>query len=775
MMEKQQLFVAIFLYVRIKLYLCRHKTQNTAMKKTFLLCAALLMAAVQIVAGQQLDLREITQGAFRGESMAAVTPLSDGESYAQIGQGGRQVVRCSFKTGKQVAVIFDAAKARGPQVERVDGYIMSPDGKNMLIQTQTKSIYRHSFTATYYIYNLANNKLEPLSDGGPQQTPVWSPDGTQVAFVRGGNIFLVKLLYGNAESQVTKDGRFNEVINGLPDWVNEEEFSFNSAMVFTADSKQIVWVRYDESQVREYAMPLFRGSHPAREEYAAYPGFYSYKYPKAGEQNSKLSVLSYDIKSHQTRTMQLPLDADGYIPRIVATSDPSKVAIFTLNRHQDVLRVFMANALSTVCQQVIEDKVDKYINENVFANLVLTDNHLVLTSERDGYNHIYLYTLNGQMQRKVGDLEKPGQRLGGIAHTIVTDVYGYDETTGDLYFAALNGDPTSQKVYVSRKNGKVDCLTEKEGWNTAVFANNFKNFVLTWSDLNNPAVYSLCNNQGKTLTTLIDNKELKQKYDSYDMGKKEIFIFATPDTKLVGWMVKPANFNPKQKYPVVMYQYGGPGSQQVKNTWGIGMSGQGAILEQYLAQQGYIVVCVDNRGTGGRGAEFEKCTYLRLGELEARDQVETALWLGQQPYVDKNRIGIWGWSYGGWNTLMSMSEGRPVFACGIAIAPPTCWRFYDTVYTERFMRTPKENPQGYDQVCPIARAAKLHGALLLCHGLADDNVHYQNTAEYVEALVQADKDFSQLVYTNRNHSIYGGNIRNHLFRQCVNFFNDHLK
>ena len=745
------------------------------MKKTFLLCAALLMAAVQIVAGQQLDLREITQGAFRGESMAAVTPLSDGESYAQIGQGGRQVVRCSFKTGKQVAVIFDAAKARGPQVERVDGYIMSPDGKNMLIQTQTKSIYRHSFTATYYIYNLANNKLEPLSDGGPQQTPVWSPDGTQVAFVRGGNIFLVKLLYGNAESQVTKDGRFNEVINGLPDWVNEEEFSFNSAMVFTADSKQIVWVRYDESQVREYAMPLFRGSHPAREEYAAYPGFYSYKYPKAGEQNSKLSVLSYDIKSHQTRTMQLPLDADGYIPRIVATSDPSKVAIFTLNRHQDVLRVFMANALSTVCQQVIEDKVDKYINENVFANLVLTDNHLVLTSERDGYNHIYLYTLNGQMQRKVGDLEKPGQRLGGIAHTIVTDVYGYDETTGDLYFAALNGDPTSQKVYVSRKNGKVDCLTEKEGWNSAIFANNFKNFVLTWSDLNNPAVYSLCNNQGKTLTTLIDNKELKQKYDSYDMGKKEIFIFATPDTKLVGWMVKPANFNPKQKYPVVMYQYGGPGSQQVKNTWGIGMSGQGAILEQYLAQQGYIVVCVDNRGTGGRGAEFEKCTYLRLGELEARDQVETALWLGQQPYVDKNRIGIWGWSYGGWNTLMSMSEGRPVFACGIAIAPPTCWRFYDTVYTERFMRTPKENPQGYDQACPIARAAKLHGALLLCHGLADDNVHYQNTAEYVEALVQADKDFSQLVYTNRNHSIYGGNTRNHLFRQCVNFFNDHLK
>ena len=742
------------------------------MKKTLLLCAALLMATVQIVAGQQLDLRDITKGAFRGEAMSALVPLSDGESYAQIAQDGRQVVRCSFKTGKQTGVIFDAAKARGAQVSRVDGYVMSPDGKNMLIQTQTKAIYRRSFTATYYIYNLSNNKLEPLSDGGPQQTPVWSPDGTQVAFVRNNNIFLVKLLYGNAESQVTKDGKFNEVINGLPDWVNEEEFSFNSSMVFTADSRQIVWVRYDESHVKEYTMQYFNRSSAAGD---TYPSLYSYKYPKAGEDNATVSLLSYDIKSHQTRKMDLPLDADGYIPRIKATSDPSKVAVFTLNRHQDLLRVFMANPLSTVCQQVIEDKVDKYINENVFANLVITDNHIVLTSERNGYNHIYLYSLNGQLQRTVGDFEKPGQRLGGAAHTIVTEVYGYDELTGDLYFAALNAGPTDQKVYVSRKNGNVDCLTEKDGWNTAVFSKDFKNFILTWSDLKHPNTYALCNNQGKMLTTLIDNKTLADKYASYDMGEKEIFILTTPETKLVGWMVKPKNFDPNKKYPVVMYQYGGPGNQQVKNAWGIGMNGQGAILEQYLAQQGYIVVCVDNRGTGGRGAEFEKCTYLRLGELEAKDQVETALWLGQQSYVDKNRIGIWGWSYGGWNTLMSMSEGRAVFAAGVAIAPPTSWRFYDTVYTERFMRTPKENAQGYDQVNPIARAGKLQGALLLCHGLCDDNVHYQNTAEYVEALVQADKDFRQLVYTNRNHSIYGGNTRNHLFRQCVNFFNEHLK
>ena len=745
------------------------------MKKIIVMCAVLLTAASTVLAAQQLSLKDVTGGTLRAETMVAVEPLQDGESYAQISSDGKQIVKYSFKTGKQTGVIFDAQTARGPKVEKVDGYVMSPDGQRLLIQTQTKSIYRHSFTATYYIYSVQNNKLEPLSDGGPQQTPVWSPDGNQVAFVRDNNIYLVKLLYNNAESQVTKDGKVNEIINGLPDWVNEEEFSFNSAMVFTADSKQIVWVRYDESRVKQYSMQLFKGSKPEREEYATYPGFYTYKYPKAGEDNSKVSLLSYDIKSHQTRTIQLPLDADGYIPRIKATSDPTKIAVFTLNRHQDVLRVFMANPMSTLCQQIIEDKVDKYVNENVFANLDITDKHLVLTSERDGYNHIYLYTLNGQLVRSVGDMEKPGTRLGGTAHTIVNAVYGYDELTGDIYFAAQNEGPTEQKIYVSHKDGKTECLTDVNGWNSAVFSRGFKYFVNTWSDINNPAVYTLCSNNGKKLATLIDNKELKQKYDSYDMGTKEFFIMTTPDTKLVGYMVKPKNFNPQKKYPVIMFQYGGPGSQQVKNTWNIGMSGQGALMEQYLCQQGYICVCVDNRGTGGRGAEFEKCTYLRLGELEARDQVEAALWLGQQSYVDKDHIAIWGWSYGGWNTLMSMSEGRPVFCCGIAIAPPTSWRFYDTVYTERFMRTPKENASGYDEVNPIARASKLHGALLLCHGLADDNVHYQNTAEYVEALVQADKDFRQLVYTNRNHGISGGNTRNHLFRQCVNFFNENLK
>lgn len=735
------------------------------MKRMAVLCATLLFAASAMLAGERLDLKAVAGGDFAGEALTRVEPMADGETYAQISKDGKQVVKYSFKTGKQVGVIFDANAVRGANIGSIDGYVMSPDGRRMLIQTHTKRIYRRSFTAEYYIYTLGNSSVVPLSDGGPQQTPIFSPDGNQIAFVRDNNIFLVKLLYDNAESQVTKDGKRNEVINGIPDWVNEEEFATNSSMVFTADSKKICWIRYDESAVKEYSMQMFKGSNPSMDEYADYPGFYSYKYPVAGGENSKVAVYSYDIKSRQTRKMQLPLDADGYIPRIKMTSDPTKVAIFTLNRHQDNLSIYMANPLSTVCQLVIQDKVDKYFKEEAMANIKITDRHILMPSDRDGYMHLYLYTLGGQLKRRVtrGNYE-------------VTDVYGYDEATGDVYYATNELGPQDKQVYVAHQNGKTERLTAREGYNSATFSAGYKYFINTWSDINTPVVYTLNNNSGKVLSTLVDNKGLKEKLAAYDLGTRELFSFTTSEgVKLNGWMVKPAGFDASRRYPVIMYQYGGPGNQQVLNSWNIGMCGQGALLEQYMAQQGYIVVCVDGRGTGGRGAEFEKCTYLRLGELEAKDQVETALWLGSQPYVDKNRIGIWGWSYGGRNTLMSMSEGRPVFRAGVAVAPPTSWRYYDTVYSERYMRTPKENPSGYDEVNPMARVDKLSGALLICHGLADDNVHFQNTAEYTEALVQADKDFKENIYTNRNHSIYGGNTRNHLFRQIVNFFNAEMK
>ena len=728
--------------------------------------AALITMTVQSFAAK-LDLKSITRGEFRAESMASLKPLDDGESYSQVSSDGTKILKYSFKTGKQTGVIFDLNNVRGPKIriDRIDGYIFSPDGKRILIQTDTRYIYRRSFTATYYIYEVQNNKMGPLSIGGEQQTPLFSPDGNMIAFVRQNNIFLVKLLYDNAESQVTTDGERNSIINGIPDWVYEEEFSTNRSMVFTADSRQLVWIKYDESKVKEFSFQWFRGSNPTMDEYLTYPGSYVYKYPKAGEDNSKVGVYSFDIKSRKTRQIDVPLDADGYIPRIVMTSDPTKVAVFTMNRHQDDMRIYMANPLTTLSKLVVQDKVDKYVKQESMCAVTFTDQHILVPSERDGYNHIFIYTLNGQLKRQVvkGQFE-------------VTDIYGMDDKTGDVFYAANELGPQDKQVYVSHANGKTERLTSKEGQNNATFSRGFRYFINIWSDLNNPPVYTLNDSRGRILHTMIDNKALKEKYQSYGLGTKELFSFTTSEgVKLNGWMVKPADFSPSKRYPVIMFQYGGPGSQQVLNYWNIGAAGQGAILEQYMAQQGYIVACVDNRGTGGRGAEFEKCTYLRLGEKEAFDQVEAALWLGQQPYVDKDRIGMWGWSYGGWNTLMSMSEGRPVFCAGVAVAPPTCWRYYDSVYTERYMRTPKENKSGYDEVNPIARAEKLHGALLICHGLADDNVHFQNTAEYTEALIQADKDFKENIYVNRNHGISGGNTRNHLYRQIIQWFDEKLK
>ena len=477
-----------------------------------------------------------------------------------------------------------------------------------------------------------------------------------------------------------------------------------------------------------------------------------------------VTVWSYDVITHTKRQLQVPLDRDGYIPRILMTSDAEKVAIYTMNRRQDCLRIYMATPATGQVQLTIEEKVDKYVREEAMSNIQLTKHHILLPSDRNGYMHLYLYDLNGKLIRQIED---------GTYE--VSEVYGYDEKSGDTFYASHEKGATEQQVWVAHKSGKRECLTKKAGWNTALFSTTFRYFINGWSDLNTPPLYTLCNRKGVVLETLIDNHGLSDRWKEYDSGKRELFTLTTADgVQLNGWMVKPYDFNPAKRYPVIMYQYGGPGNQQVKNAWDIGQARCGALLEQYLCQQGFLCVCVDNRGTGGRGADFEKCTYLRLGQLESHDQVETAIWLGQQTFVDKDHIAIWGWSFGGFNTLMSLSEGRGVFRCGIAIAPPTSWRYYDTIYTERYMRTPQENASGYDD-SPLTRVEKLSGALLICHGMADDNVHFRNTSEYTEALVQADKDFSQLVYTNRNHGIYGGNTRLHLYRQCIQFFERELK
>lgn len=734
------------------------------MKRLFLTITALLMFVATMSAGGKLTLPDITSGKFAAKTVNGINPIEGTDTYARISQDGERVVCCSFKTGKELSVLFDVKNTMGCKIDGFDDYVLSPDGKRMLIQTKTERIYRRSFKADFYIYNIESRRLDRLSDGDKQQIPTWSPDGQQVAFVREGNIFLVKLLYDNAEIQVTKDGKFNEVINGLPDWVNEEEFGFNSALTFNADGTMICWIRYDESKVKTYSLEMYKGMKPAKEEYAAYPGFYSYKYPKAGEDNSTVSAWSYDIKSHKINRLQVPLDADGYMPRIKPTNDPMRIVVYTMNRHQDELCLYAVNPRSTVAQLIIKEHVDKYVREEAMEGVKLVGDKILLPSDRSGYTKLYIYNMNGQLQRTIGD-----------GNYDITSVYGYDPKTGDVYYQAAALGATDRQVYVTHKNGKTVRLTDREGWNTAFFSGDFQYFVNTWSDYNTPYVFTTRTREGKLINTIEDNKAVKQLVSDYGFCKREPFSFTTSEgVVLNGWLVKPKDFDANKKYPVIMHQYSGPGSQQVTNSWSAGSMGQGGAFDSYLAQEGFIVVSVDGRGTGGRGSEFEKCTYLNLGNLESKDQVETALYVGTLPYVDKDRIGIWGWSYGGFNTLMSMSEGRGVFRAGVAIAPPTNWKYYDSVYTERYMRTPKENPDGY-ATNPIERAPKLHGALLICHGTADDNVHPQNTYEYSEALVQADKDFRELFYTNRNHSIFGGNTRNHLLRQVAQFFKTELK
>lgn len=734
------------------------------MKRLFLTITALLMFVATMSAGGKLTLPDITSGKFAAKTVNGINPIEGTDTYARISQDGERVVCCSFKTGKELSVLFDVKNTMGCKIDGFDDYVLSPDGKRMLIQTKTERIYRRSFKADFYIYNIESRRLDRLSDGDKQQIPTWSPDGQQVAFVRGGNIFLVKLLYDNAEIQVTKDGKFNEVINGLPDWVNEEEFGFNSALTFNADGTMICWLRYDESKVKTYSLEMYKGMKPAKEEYDTYPGSYSYKYPKAGEDNSTVSAWSYDIKSHKINRLQVPLDADGYMPRIKPTNDPMRIVVYTMNRHQDDLCLYAVNPRSTVAQLIIKEHVDKYVREEVMEGVKFVGDKILLPSDRSGYTKLYIYNMNGQLQRTIGD-----------GNYDITSVYGYDPKTGDVYYQAAALGATDRQVYVTHKNGKTVRLTDREGWNTAFFSGDFQYFVNTWSDYNTPYVFTTRTREGKLINTIEDNKAVKQLVSDYGFCKREPFSFTTSEgVVLNGWMVKPKDFDANKKYPVIMHQYSGPGSQQVTNSWSAGSMGQGGAFDSYLAQEGFIVVSVDGRGTGGRGSEFEKCTYLNLGNLESKDQVETALYVGSLPYVDKDRIGIWGWSYGGFNTLMSMSEGRGVFRAGVAIAPPTNWKYYDSVYTERYMRTPKENPDGY-ATNPIERAPKLHGALLICHGTADDNVHPQNTYEYSEALVQADKDFRELFYTNRNHSIFGGNTRNHLLRQVAQFFKTELK
>ncbi|MBR6036635.1 MAG: DPP IV N-terminal domain-containing protein [Bacteroidaceae bacterium] len=731
------------------------------MRRIFAAVVLSTMAIISVFA-QQIKLQDILSGRYAAQSVKSVRPMGDGETYSCLSDDWRKIERRSFKTGEVLETLFDADEARGAIIRRVEGYIVSPDEKNILIETNHQQIYRRSYTAIHYIYNIKNKTLTPLSEGGPQECPKFSPDGNQIAFVRDNNIFLVKLLFNNAESQITKDGERNKIINGKPDWVYEEEFSFNCAFDFSADGEMLAWIRFDESAVKTFSFPWYKGTNPSKDEYALYPGTYEYKYPKAGEVNAKVSVMTYDIKSRVTRTMQVPLDDDGYIPRIQFTGEKDKLMVLTLNRHQNRLDFYAVNARSTTAQLILREEDKRYVDEDAYADIDFSGDQFVMLSERDGHQHMYLYSIGGQLIRQLtsGEYE-------------VLEYYGTDASGKNFYFASNEGSPLEKYIYKVDASGKKTKLSTEKGWNDAVFSDGCQYYLNTYSNLTTPPVYTLCNASGKAIKTVEDNADLKARLASLPLGSVELISVNTADgIQLNGWMVKPKSFDPSKQYPVIMYQYGGPGYQMVFNSFDNGFM-RGLLWEQHLAEKGYIVVCVDGRGTGGRGSDFKRCTYMKLGDLESRDQVETAVWLGKLPYVDKSRIAIWGWSFGGFNTIMSMCEGRAVFNCGVAVAPVTDWRFYDTVYTERFMRTPQENPTGYD-CSPLHRYQQLQGDLLLIHGMADDNVHFQNSAELAEALVQSGHQFDMQFYTNRNHSIYGGNTRHHLITRIENFLDAHL-
>ena len=734
------------------------------MKQLFSLLTAFVIT-VTAFAGNDVTLRDVMYGGYWPQTYAAIKPMADGEHFARMSDDRTMILKGSFKNGEIVDTLFNVATARGFDKKYIDGYQFSPDEEKILLQTNTRGIYRHSYTAEHYIFSRRNNKAEPLSENGAQQVPKFSPDGNLIAFVRDNNIFLVKLMFNNSESQITTDGEFRKIINGIPDWVNEEEFTSNCSFDFSADSKCIAYIKYDESEVMMYDMPMYIPTGKQNNQYDGFCNPYSFKYPVAGANNSKLSVHSFEIKSRVTRDLNVEIPKEGYIPRIKFTKDPNTLAVLTLNRHQNVLEIQAVNPYSGISKVILREESDTYLNEQVYAGIEFFDKHFVLHSERSGYNHLYLYTINGNFVRPITSGEFEVKRL-----------YGWDSKKDEFYYSSNEGSPLRENIYKINAKGKKSRLTPNDGTNSAVFSTGMKYFINTYSSINTPHTVTTNDNNGKVIKTLIDNKNLKERLAKFDMPTKEFFTFKTSDgVELNGGMVKPADFDANKKYPVVMFQYSGPYSQQVHDSWYIGNYGN-AMFESYMAGEGFIMVCVDGRGTGGRGTEFGKCTYLNIGKYEPADQVEAAKYLGTLPYVDKNNIGIWGWSFGGYNTLMSMSQDEAVFKAGVAVAAPTDWRFYDTVYTERYMRTPKENKSGYDAGSAIVNVNKLSGNLLLIHGTADDNVHLRNMVRYIHALTQANKKFEMALYADSNHSIYyGNNTRFHLFEKIAEFFKANLK
>jgi dipeptidyl-peptidase-4 len=710
-------------------------------------------------AQQKITLEDlILKNTFRQETVYGLKSMNDGLHYTTL-EDGNKVVKYSYKNGEKVSVLFDLSKIEKAPIKNFSSYEFSDDETKLLLTTDRKPIYRRSFTAEYYVWNSVTNEFTELSSKGKQQVATFSPDGERLAFVRDNNIFIKNLKFGT-ESQVTTDGKKNEIINGIPDWVYEEEFSYNKAFAWSPDSKFLAYTRFDETAVKEFPLMMFRGKSPELNENELYPSVQSFKYPKAGEKNSLVSVHVYDLKSKTTIKVDIGEEQNIYIPRLKWTADGEELAVMRLNRRQSELHVLLANPYTGDSRLFYTEKNARYVAEEFLDDFIFlpSNDYFIVNSERNGYSHLYLYNRQGFLVKQLTD-----------GKFDVTSFYGFDNKKKIFYYQAAKESPLRREIYYTSLDGKKQGkLSGKEGINKAEFNSGFQYYINYFSNAATPNTVTLHSSDGKLIRILEDNKALQNKLNAYHLSSKEFFTFTTADgTLLNGWMLKPAGFDPSKKYPVVMFQYSGPNSQEVTDNWSVDW-------EHYLAQEGFLVAGVDPRGTAARGEDFRKITYMQLGKYESDDLIEAAKYLGSLPYSDKSRIAIWGWSFGGFTTLLCMEKGGDLFKAGISVAPVTHYKFYDSVYTERYMRTPKENPEGYEDNAPLNNPEGIKGKLLIVHGLADDNVHAQNTMEFTEAMVQAGVLFEMAIYTNRNHGIYGGNTRMHLYRKMTDFLKTNL-
>ncbi|WP_204343914.1 S9 family peptidase [Psychroserpens algicola] len=707
-----------------------------------------------LVSAQQKEiaLEEIWNDAFKTEKLTALHSMKNGKQYSVLNSGkhNSQIDIYDYKTLTKVATLVSSEQLEG--IEMFSDYKFSDDEKKVLLATDVESIYRHSKLGYYYVYDTVSEKLMLISEAKIQE-PTFSPDGTKVAYGLNNNIYYKDLDSGKT-TQLTYDGEKNKIINGITDWVYEEEFAFVKAFEWNATGSKIAFLRFNEEDVPEFSMDIYGQE--------LYPTQQVFKYPKAGEVNSEVSLHVYDLASDEAKEVVLTKAyADYYIPRFKWTNDANVLSAQFMNRHQNELDLWLINAENLKGNLVLAETDTAYID--VTSNLTfLKDNSFIWTSETDGYNHIYHYDKSGTLINQVtsGNWE-------------VTSYYGYDTDTERIFYQSTEDGSINRSVYSVKLNGKQKKrLTKDVGTNSAAFSTDFTYFINTYSSAETPPVYTLNNAKtGDVIKLIIDNDKLVQKLSDYDISAKEFSTIKINGYDLNMWTIKPSSFNASKTYPLLMFQYSGPGSQKVANSW----NGDKDYWHQHLAQQGYIIACVDGRGTGFKGAAFKKVTQNELGKYEVEDQIATAKQLAKLPYIDEHNIGIWGWSYGGFMSSNALLKGNDTFSMAIAVAPVTSWRFYDTIYTERYMMTPEENPSGYDENSPINHVDKLEGAFLLIHGSGDDNVHVQNTMRMVEALVQADKQFEWMIYPDKKHSINtGANTKTHLYKKMTRFIHETL-